>query len=44
MIAFCGGVISLVLIRQKDFHQTTNGALADLSPATLAVSESRLAA
>jgi hypothetical protein len=44
VIAFCGGAISLALIRQTDFHQTTHGELADLSPATPAVAESRLAA
>jgi hypothetical protein len=42
--AFCGAAISLVLIRQKDFHQTARGELADLGPAAPAVSESRLAA
>jgi hypothetical protein len=40
--AFCGAAISL--IRQKDFHQTTDGKLADLRAPTPAVSESRLAA
>ena len=42
--AFCGAALSLALIRQKDFHQTIDGELADLSPAAPAVSESRLAA
>ena len=44
VVAFCGAAVALGLIRQKDFVETSEGALEELPTVTVGASEARLAA